>query len=108
MANKTRVRVELKNKYHDPHKNFKDMFQEFKKQVSNAGILHEYKSHQEFVSPAQKRRKKRREAIKKQRQEQLAEKILSGERVKAPSGVVKKILTNHKKKQRKRGSYVKE
>ena len=108
MANATRVRVELKDKYNNPEKNFKDMFQEFKRQVSNAGILHDYKAHQEFTSPSQKKRKKKREAEKKQAQEQLAHKILSGERVKAPSGVVKKILASHKKKQRKRGSYVKE
>lgn len=107
MANATRVRVELKNKYNDPQKNFKDMFQEFKRQVSNAGILHDYKSHQEFESPSHKKRKKKREAVKKQQQEQLEQKILTGERVKAPSGVIKKILANQKK-QRKRGSYVKE
>jgi len=107
MANRARVRVELKHKYNDRQKNFKDMFQEFKRQVSNAGILHEYKAHQEFVSPSEKKRKKKREATKKQQQEQLSEKILSGERVKAPSGIIRKILANHKKKQ-KRGSYVKE
>jgi len=91
----------LKDKYNDPEKNFKEMFQEFKRQVSNAGILHDYKNHQEFQSPSEKKRKKRREAIKKKQQETLAEKVLSGERVKAPSGVIKKILSNQRKKQRK-------
>lgn len=107
MANVTRVRVELKKKYNNPEKNFREMFQEYKKQVSNAGILHEYKSHQEFTSPSQKKRKKRRDAVKKREQEVLAKKILSGERVKAPSGVIKKVLSNSKKN-KKRGLYVKE
>lgn len=101
MANTARVRVELKDKYNDPEKNFREMFQEFKRQVSNAGILHDYKNHQEFESPSEKKRKKRREATKKRQQENLTEKILSGERVKAPSGVIKKILSNQRKKKRK-------
>ena len=106
MANATRVRVELRSKYNDPQKNFKEMFSEFKRQVSNAGILHDYKDHQEFQSPSEKKRKKKRESAKKQRQEQLTQKILSGERVKAPSGVIKKILANAHKK--RRGHYGKE
>jgi ribosomal protein S21 len=101
MANKARVRVELKDKYNDPEKNFKEMFQEFKRQVSNAGILHDFKFHQEFQSPSEKKRKKLREAIKKREQEALSDKIMRGERVKAPSGVIKKILANQRKKQRK-------
>lgn len=107
MANAVRVRVELRSKYNDPEKNFKEMFAEFKRQVSNAGILHDYKAHQEFEGPSEKKRKKRRESIKKLKQEQLTNKIMSGERVKAPSGVIKKIMANAKKK-RKRGSYGKE
>jgi len=108
MSNVTRVRVELKRKYNDPQRNFKDMFQDFKRQVSNAGVLHDYKNHEEYESVSSKRRKKKKEAVKKQRQESLAEKILSGDRVSAPSGVIKKVLANQKKKKNKRGSYVKE
>jgi ribosomal protein S21 len=103
MANIPRVRVELRNKYNSREQNFKEMFQEYKRQMNNAGVLHEYKDHQEFESKSSKNRKKKKETSKKLRQEQLTEKILSGERVKAPSGIVKKILANHKKKQRKRG-----
>ena len=106
MANAARVLVELRHKYNDPEKNFKEMFHEFKRQVNNSGIMHDYKAHQEFQSPSEKKRKKKREAVKKQRQEQLTEKIIAGERVKAPSGVIKKILANAKKK--KRGSNGKE
>ncbi len=101
MANKARVRVELKDKYNDPEKNFREMFQEFKRQVSNAGILHDYKNHQEFQSPSEKKRKKVRESIKKREQDALSEKIMRGERVRAPAGVIKKILANQRKKQRK-------
>lgn len=101
MANKARVRVELKDKYNDPDKNFREMFQEFKRQVSNAGILHDYKNHQEFQSPSEKKRKKVRESIKKREQDALSEKIMRGERVRAPAGVIKKILANQRKKQRK-------
>lgn len=98
MANATRVRVELKSKYNDPEKNFKDMFQEWKRRCSNAGILHDLKEHQNFESKSDKKRKKKREAIKKHQQTVLEEKILSGERVKAPSGVIKKVLINQKKR----------
>jgi ribosomal protein S21 len=113
MANITRVKVEIKKKYNDPHKNFKEMFQEFKRRVSNAKIMHDYKDHQYFESKTERKRKKKRDAIKKFQMEQLAEKILSGERVKAPSGLIKKVLSAHKKDKKKekdnsrRGSYEK-
>lgn len=81
------------------------MFQEFKRRVSNAGILHDYKDHQYFETKNQKLRRKRREAAKRFQMETLAEKILAGERVKAPSGLVKKVLASHKKdKKRERES----
>lgn len=73
------------------------MFQEFKRRVSNAGILADYKDHQFFETRNQKDRRKRREAAKRYQMEMLAEKILAGERVKAPSGLVKKVLASHKK-----------
>lgn len=100
MANITRVRVELKKKYGDPHRNFKDMFQEFKRRVSNAGILHDVKDHEFYMSKGEKARKKKKESVSKMRQEILEQRIMSGERVQAPAGVVKKILANQKKEQR--------
>lgn len=96
--NITRVRVELKNKHSDPMKNFKDMLQEFRGQVSKAGVLHDFKNHEVFEGKSDKLRKKKREAIKKKDQDVLKEKILSGQRVKVPSGVIKKILSSGKKK----------
>lgn len=105
MANVARVRVEIKKKYNDPHKNFKEMFQEFKRRVSNAGILTDYKDHQYFETKSQKNRKKKRDAAKRFQMEALTEKIMRGERVKAPSGLIKKVLNSHNKdKKRDRDS----
>ena len=39
MANVTRVRVESKNRYRDPHKNFKDLLHRFRRAVGDAGII---------------------------------------------------------------------
>lgn len=108
MANITRVRVELQKKYNDPERNFKEMFQEFRKRVGHAGILHDLKAHEVFESRSQKRRRKLRESIKKQEHEILEQKILAGERVKAPSGVIKRILANSKKKKRRGSRYEQE
>ena len=101
MANAVRVRVELKKKYNDPEKNFREMFQEFKRRVSNAGILHDLKEHQHFESKSEKARRAKRDAIRKSQQEVLEEKVLKGERIKAPSNVIKKIMANQKKDNKK-------
>jgi len=73
------------------------MFQEFKRRVSNLGILAEYKDHQYFETKSQKKRKKRRDTENRFKMEILTEKIMRGERVKAPSGLVKKVLNSHNK-----------
>lgn len=104
MSSATRVRVELRRKYNDPNKNFREMFSEFKRQVSNAGILHDYKDHEVFESKSEKKRKKKKEAVKKQRQEDISKRVLAGERVNAPPGLIRKIISNSKKNN-KRGSY---
>lgn len=101
MANATRVRVDIKNKYNDPHRNFKDMFAEFKRRVSNAGIMHDFKEHQFFESKSENARKKRKAAAKKQQMEILEGKIQRGERVKAPAGVIKKVMANQNKENNK-------
>ena len=93
MSNKTRVRVDLKKKYNDPQRNFKDMLQEFKRRVSNAGILHDFKEHQFYETKSEKRRKKRKEAQKKLQMEMLEQKILGGERTKASAGLIKKVVS---------------
>ena len=96
-----RDKVEIKKKYGDPSKNFKEMFQEFKRRVSNAGILSEYKDHQYFETKSQKKRRKKMAIAKRFQMEILTEKILNGERVKAPSGLIKKVLNSHKKDNRR-------
>ncbi len=98
MANVTRVRVELKRKYNDPEKNFKEMHQEFKRRVSNAGILHSLKDHQHFESKSEKERKAKKESKKKVQQTQIEEAIRRGEKVKAPLGMIQKILSGGKER----------
>ncbi len=108
MANKVRVRVELKRKYSDPERNFKDMFQEFKRRVSNAGVMHDYRDHEFFIKESEKNRKKKKEAAKKNQMANLEQKILGGERVKASAGLIKKIMSNlnkDKKDTKKRNKY---
>ena len=105
MSNIARVRVELKRKYNDPHRNFKDMLQEFKRRVSNAGILHDYKDHQYYESKSEKKRKKRKEAEKKMQMELLEKKILGGEKVKASAGMIKKIVSQMYKNNKKSNNY---
>ena len=98
----TNVRVEIKKKYNDPQRNFKEMFTEFKRRVSNAGIMHEYKEHQFFESKSEKARKIKKAAKKKQQMEILEGKIQRGERVKAPAGVIKKVMANQNKDKKRR------
>lgn len=98
-----RVRVELKRKYNDPEKNFKEMLQEFKRRVSNAGILHDYKEHQFYESKTEKRRKARRAAQKKLLMESIERKIIAGEKdINASAGMIKKVLANMAEKKEKK------
>lgn len=110
MANIARVRVELKKKYNDPQRNFKEMFQEFKRRVSNAGIMYAYREHEFYMSKSEKRRKKRNEAMKKQQMETLELQILGGEKINASAGMIKKIMSNlnkDKKDNKKRNNKTK-
>lgn len=100
MANIVRLRVELKKKYNDPKLNFRDMHAEFKRKAGQAGILHDFKNHQVFTSKSEKERSKRAKSIQRVRMEMLESKIISGERVKAPKGLVKKIMANINKDRR--------
>jgi ribosomal protein S21 len=100
MSKIVRVRVELKNKYNDPERNFKEMLREFNKRVGDEGVLHTFREHTIFESPGEKRRRKKRENLSKIRNAELERKVLNGERVKAPAGLIKKIIMGAKKKQR--------
>lgn len=94
MANAVRVRVELKKKYNDSYRNFKDMFQEFKRKVSNAGIMHDYKDHEYYETKSEKSRKQRREAKKRATMQDIEKKLVTGEPIKAPAGLIKKVKAN--------------
>jgi ribosomal protein S21 len=93
-----RVRVELKNKYNDSDRNFKEMLKAFNKARSDAGIDHLYREHDHFESPGEKKRRKKRESASKIRNAEIERKVLNGERVKAPAGLIKKIIMNAKKR----------
>lgn len=108
MANLARVRVELKKKYNDPDKNFREMFQEFKRRVSNSGLLHDYKDHQFYESKSERKRKARRVSKKKMLMESIETKIRTGEKINASAGLIKKVKSNmlkDKKDKNKKGKY---
>jgi len=97
-----RVRVELKRKYNDPDRNFKEMLQEFRRRVSNSGIMHDFKDHQFYVSNGEKIRKTKRDAAKRMLMDALTVKIVAGERIEGHGGMVKKIMSNLKKEKEKK------
>lgn len=74
----SRVRVELR---HLPHHAssfekeiaFKKMFSTFKKHVADAGILHDFKRHEFYESPGEKRKRKRKEAQSQRLKQSLRE-----------------------------------
>ena len=102
MANVSRVKVVAKWTGNSPNERaraFRHLHTEFKRRVSDAGIMHEFKEHQFFESKASKRRKKKREAELRRKQEMLEERIYSGERMKVPAGVLKKKKKKKKGKQ---------
>jgi ribosomal protein S21 len=110
MSHIVRARVEVKKKYHDKERNLKEALNALRTEVSDAGIAHDLKRKQFYESKSEIKRRKKREARNRVRRDALEVKVLSGERVKAPSGVVKKIMERHrakndKKKARDRGHY---
>lgn len=96
-----RVRVELKPSKKGPEIDFKIMFTEFKRRVSDAGILHELKERQYFESKSHKERMAKRAQIQKRKEEDMEQKILRGEKVKGSSKLVKKIRNRSKYKKGK-------
>lgn len=60
-----RVRVEAREYRHgdhDPDKAFRSLFARFKKECIRAGVLRDYKRHEEYESRGQKIRRKKRES----------------------------------------------
>lgn len=71
-------RVELRGlpnnaSWHEREIAFKKMFSIFKKQVAEAGILHDYKQHEFYESPGEKKRRKKKEAVNQRMKEKLRE-----------------------------------
>jgi len=52
---------------------FRKLFSAFKKGVADAGVLHEYKKHEYYESPGEKRRRKKRESESQQLRAKLRE-----------------------------------
>ena len=63
---RARVRVEAKNynphaSYDEQYKSFKGLFQAFKRACNQAGILKDYKRHEAYEKPGEKKRRKQKE-----------------------------------------------
>lgn len=61
-------RVELRGlpnnaSWHEKEIAFKKMFAVFKKQVADAGIMQDYKRHEFYESPGEKKRRKKKESV---------------------------------------------
>lgn len=63
----TRVKVVMRDlpanaSYQDRDIAFRKLFSAFKKAVADAGVLHQYKRHEYYESPGERRRRKKRES----------------------------------------------
>lgn len=103
MANVARVRVELKDKYNNPDKNYRELWKEFTRRVNSGRIMHDYKDHQHYESRSKKLRQRYRESVKHHQMEIIEQKIVAGERVNVSDGLVKKVMANlHKEKKERK------
>lgn len=104
-----RVRVEVKHigrgTPEDQYRAFKIMHQEFKRRVSDAGIMHILKERQYFESKSEKLRKKKKDALNKRKTEEVEEKLRAGIKVHGEAKLVKKIQNRLKAKGKKRDNY---
>lgn len=76
MKRKHLVRVELRDlspnaSYEERDRAFKSMLSTFKKLVNDAGILTEYKLRQYYESPAEKRKRKKKESMLQAHKEKI-------------------------------------
>jgi len=103
MANVVRVRIEVKRKYNDPDKNLKDAIHALRKEIGKDGLLREYRERQTYQSPSEKNRRRRRSSAQKLLVESLRAKILSGEKIREPVALVKKIKLDLIEEKKDRG-----
>ena len=74
MANISRCRVELKEhgrSREDKERSFKQMFSAFKRKVSEAGVISEFKKKQYFESKSEKKRRKKKDQIREAQKDKL-------------------------------------
>lgn len=93
----TRVRVELRNlpptaSREDREMAFRKMHTAFKKAVTEAGVLHQYKQHEFYESPSEKKRRQKRESDLQKLKAKLRESFPQ------KKSVVKKSYKNNKPK----------
>lgn len=92
------VRVEMREMHPNCSRDeretaFRRMFATFKKAVTDAGVLHDYKEHEHFESERRKKRKKKRESELKRLKLKLRENFPNRKNDKKNS----KISKNRKK-----------
>jgi ribosomal protein S21 len=80
VANIPRVRVEARElrpnaSNEEKERSFRTLHSIFKRQVNKSGILSEWKRHQFYESPSEKRRRKRKEAIINNHKEKLRDRF---------------------------------
>ena len=80
MANVTRVRVEARDiranaSQEEKERAFRTLHSIFKRRVTEAGILSDWKRHQFYESPSEKRRRKRKESLINRHKEKLRERF---------------------------------
>ena len=78
----TNVKVELRNynpnaDYHEKERAFKMMLAVFKRQVNECGVLTLYKQKQQYESPGEKKRRKKKEAAIERQREKLKEHFIN-------------------------------
>lgn len=102
VGRQARVRVELKKKFNDPDKNFKEMLHEFRRQMTKAGVMHDFRNHEFYESRSETDRKAKRSSQKKRLMDTLTQRIVAGERIEGHGSMVKKIMSNLKKEKEKK------
>lgn len=80
MGNITHVRVEARElranaSQDEKDRAFRTLHSIFKRRVTEAGILADWKRHQFYESPSEKRRRKRKESIVNRHKEKLRERF---------------------------------
>ncbi len=82
---------------YEKNKIYKRLCQAFKQKCDDCNISHDFKKHKAFESKSRVRRRKKREAIMRQKEESLKQRLLNGDRFKGASRLLKKLKSNEAK-----------